>query len=544
MNRSIVSVPLYVASFLAATLALRATTATSLSSFDGVEEPSVIYHPSTATFTNDSFINITTLATGDFKFYLRYTGGSSGSWDGDRATTNNDRQRAEVRGLGTHQVTGETYDYQSTWRTDSATRIGNLFYHITQVKAADGDNNAPLVTISLVNGSTAQVDKCSGSEQGLTAIRQFSWAPATWTTTKIRLKTATDSTGMLKLSVNGDTLQGASGLPMYRPSATSYWPKWGLYRGADTTQPYSNNYVEHTSLSSNKFVGTTDTTVTSADGFFNRSLGSTQTGSFSVDFDASVSLSPSNTTFSLCQGNATAYTGLACMVRFNTTGTIDARNGGAFAAVNSVSFSANTTYHIHMDVNVGTHTYSASVTAPGGSPVTIASNYAFRSEQASVTSLNTFDVDVNATPGGSATFSDTTVSVPTSTKFNIPGTSVIASADDGNVPANTVDGSLSTRWSASGDGQWIRYDIGSTKTVTSVKVAFYSGDVRTSSFDVQVSSDGTNFTTIGSYTSSGTTLNLETFNVPDSSARYVRLLGHGNSVNLWNSYTEVELWGF
>jgi hypothetical protein len=384
IKRSIVCVSLLAAGLLVDAVALRATTATSLGSFDGTEEPSVIYHPSSGTFTSDSFINITTPSSGDFKFYLRY---SSSSWDGDRATTNNDRQRAEVRGLGTHQLTGETYDYQSTWRTDSGTRIGSLFYHITQVKAADGDNSAPLVTISLINGTTAQVDKCSGSEQGLTAVRQFSWAPATWTTTKIRLKTATNSTGMLKLSVNGDTLQGSSNVPMYRPSATSYWPKWGLYRGANTSQPYGNNYVEHSSLSSNKFVAT-------------------------------------------------------------------------------------------------------------------------------------------------------------EAKFNIPGTSVIASADDGNVPANTVDGSLATRWSASGDGQWIRYDIGSTKTVTSVKVAFYNGDVRTSSFDVQVSSDGTNFTTVGSYTSSGTSLNLETFNIPDSSARYVRLLGHGNSVNLWNSYTETEIWGF
>jgi hypothetical protein len=161
------------------------------------------------------------------------------------------------------------------------------------------------------------------------------------------------------------------------------------------------------------------TTITSADGFFNRALGSSQPGSFSVDFDASVSLSPSNTNFSLCQGNAAAYTGLACMVRFNSTGTIDARNGGAFAAVTSMPFTANTTYHIRMDVNVATHTYSVSATAPGGSPVTIASNYAFRSEQAAVTSLDTFDVNVNATPGGSASFGATTVSTTAPTTFTI-----------------------------------------------------------------------------------------------------------------------------
>src|SRR5581483_4499685 len=58
-------------------------------------------------------------------------------------------------------------------------------------------------------------------------------------------------------------------------------------------------------------------------------------------------------------------------------------------------------------------------TAPGGSPVTIASNYAFRTEQASVTSLDTFDVYVGATPGGSATFGPTTVTTSNATTFTI-----------------------------------------------------------------------------------------------------------------------------
>src|SRR6266545_1999185 len=56
-----------------------------------------------------------------------------------------------------------------------------------------------------------------------------------------------------------------------------------------------------------------------------------------------------------------------------------------------------------------------------------------------------------------------------------PGSAVTASADDGNVPANTVDNDLSTRWSANGDAQWIRYDLGARKRVTAVLIAFYRG---------------------------------------------------------------------
>ena len=374
------------------------------------------------------------------------------------------------------------------------------------------------------------------------AAPTFSPGPGTFTSPQSVSIASATSGASIRYTTNGTTPSSTVGTVYTGPvtiSATTTLKAIAYKSGSTDSSVTSGTYTINISNPG-------DTTITSANGFFNRTLGSSQTGSFSVDFDASVSLSPSNTTFALCKGNATAYTGLACAVRFNSTGSIDARNGGAYAAVTSMPFSANTTYHIHMDVNVAAHTYSATATAPGGSPVTIASDYAFRTEQASVTSLDTFDVDVAATPGGSATFGATTVTTTgggSPVKFSIPGTSVTSSADDGNVAANTVDGSLTTRWSASGDGQWIRFDLGSTKTAKLVKVAFYSGNTRTSTFDVQVSTDGVNFTTLQSYTSSGTTLSLETFDIADSPARYVRLLGHGNSANLWNSYTEVEVWG-
>lgn len=119
---------------------------------------------------------------------------------------------------------------------------------------------------------------------------------------------------------------------------------------------------------------------------------------------------------------------------------------------------------------------------------------------------------------------------------------VSASADDGNVPANVLDNDLNTRWSASGDGQWIQFCLGETSTVTGVQIAFYSGNTRTSSFDVLTGTDGVNWTTASAgRVSSGTSLNLETFTFAARTAKYVRIVGHGNSVNLWNSYTEVKI---
>src|SRR5690242_1632180 len=65
-----------------------------------------------------------------------------------------------------------------------------------------------------------------------------------------------------------------------------------------------------------------------------------------------------------------------------------------------------------------------------------------------------------------------------------------ASTDDGNVPANAIDGDFSTRWSGSGVGASITADLGSVRTVCSVSVAWYQGNLRQNYFVVALSSDG------------------------------------------------------
>jgi hypothetical protein len=82
------------------------------------------------------------------------------------------------------------------------------------------------------------------------------------------------------------------------------------------------------------------------------------------------------------------YEDLACIVRFWTSGYIEARNGGSYQAVTPLAYTGGTVYRFEMNVNLSTKNYSVTVTPAGGSPVTIASNYSFRTEQASATSIN------------------------------------------------------------------------------------------------------------------------------------------------------------
>jgi len=133
------------------------------------------------------------------------------------------------------------------------------------------------------------------------------------------------------------------------------------------------------------------------------------------------------------------------------------------------------------------------------------------------------------------------LSTPAAAADEVPVTAVSASGDDGNVPANTRDNDLSTRWSDEGDGVWIRYDLGSSTTVGSLAIAWHQGNVRTTRFDIQTSADGAAWSNAFSGNSSGTTLQQETTAFTQRQARYVRIVGHGNTVNAWTSITEVDI---
>lgn len=117
--------------------------------------------------------------------------------------------------------------------------------------------------------------------------------------------------------------------------------------------------------------------------------------------------------------------------------------------------------------------------------------------------------------------------------------SVSAIGDDGNVPANAIDGDLSTRWSHNGLGSWIQGDLGAVLPVSAVRIAWYRGDERTTSFVIEVSADGTSYATVVSATSSGTTLDFETYAFAETSARYVKVTVNGNSQNTWASISEL-----
>jgi hypothetical protein len=238
--------PLVAYLMLLSTAPLPAEIATKRADFEGIEEPELRYVVATGKFVADDYINIKDVAPGTVRMTLRYRGGEW--WDSDRDKTDTSRQRAEVKGIGVHQKTGQTFEYATTWRTNPEFRPARRFCHVFQLKATDGDNGAPLVVLSILGDEgKAAVRYWSGDARGFSIVRELAWKPDTWQNIRIRIKTSTQAEGEILASVDGDEFRGLKGVPVFRPDATDYRPKWGLYRGIDKDQPMpmGDDWVEH-----------------------------------------------------------------------------------------------------------------------------------------------------------------------------------------------------------------------------------------------------------------------------------------------------------
>lgn len=168
----------------------------------------------------------------------------------------------------------------------------------------------------------------------------------------------------------------------------------------DTQNPYTSGQIglydeeAHAQFENVSAIGTSDSTVVSASGpeWASTPFGTPQSASFTAEMDATPLSTTIDGGIGLSNGPQSAFTGLACIGRFNSSGLIDARNGGSYTAVNSIPYTANQNYHFRFVVSLSSHTYSLYVTPPGQSEQTVALNYAFRTEQQSVTVLNSWSV--------------------------------------------------------------------------------------------------------------------------------------------------------
>ena len=103
-----------------------------------------------------------------------------------------------------------------------------------------------------------------------------------------------------------------------------------------------------------------------------------------------------------------------------------------------------------------------------------------------------------------------------------------------------VDNNFNTLWSVFGKGSWIQLDLGSSKNICSVNIAWYKGDARQNNFVISTSTDGSTYNTVLTSKSAGNTLSYEKYQIPTALARYVKITVNGNTQNNYASITEVK----
>lgn len=112
-----------------------------------------------------------------------------------------------------------------------------------------------------------------------------------------------------------------------------------------------------------------------------------QTGDFTVAFDIVPSAGSMDAVVGLAHGATDAFAGIAAAVKLDESGVFSVRNGSAYV-LSDLAYAAGERYRVRFDVYLRPRVYTVSVTPANGSERVIATQFAFRSEQAAVSTLD------------------------------------------------------------------------------------------------------------------------------------------------------------
>jgi len=193
------------------------------------------------------------------------------------------------------------------------------------------------------------------------------------------------SSDFSSLEKSGNTTSTQVNISGLSYATTYYWRVRALNAGGSSAWSASRTF---TTTTSDPWAGSLESSNTSWQNFEMTS----QTGSFTAEFDTRANTSNMNGVTGLADiaTDCDTYDDLACIVRFNTDGQVDVRNGTAYTSDVTVNYVAGDVFHVRMEVNVSTHKYDVFITPEGGSEVHIADNYDFREDQSSVSVLNRY----------------------------------------------------------------------------------------------------------------------------------------------------------
>ncbi|MFD2117555.1 Ig-like domain-containing protein [Paenibacillus yanchengensis] len=145
--------------------------------------------------------------------------------------------------------------------------------------------------------------------------------------------------------------------------------------------------------------------------------------------------------------------------------------------------------------------------------------------------------EISGTPNTTAP----TLGLPTDAT-KIPVTYVTASGHDGNVPENTIDNKLETRWSDEGNS-WIMFELDKPYVIQQLSAIWFKGLERISEIKIEVSANGYIWDRVYEGKTSGQTADYKTYPLRAVEGKFVRIKLSGNTINAWNSLIEAAIFG-
>ncbi|HEY6901827.1 MAG TPA: hypothetical protein VI233_14325 [Puia sp.] len=177
--------------------------------------------------------------------------------DNDRCSAF-DRQRNEIKTYGPSPDSlkgflNDTVTFEWKFKLDSGFQPSPNFCHIHQIKAGDGDDGAPLITLTPRFGSPdkMQIIHTGGSGAGtsLGTVLQVPLAPFKGTWVKVIEHVIYKTAGAYSITIQrmrDDSVlltYSNTNIDMWRSGTTFIRPKWGIYRSLNSPSYLRNENV-------------------------------------------------------------------------------------------------------------------------------------------------------------------------------------------------------------------------------------------------------------------------------------------------------------